>query len=101
MGGPFVYYTPDKTRFRSAVPKDVIVHDILAYLETLASHVHEQGGWGYTYGQTAQLEPTCLALLALSQGDDRFGPLIEQGETFLEKCAGKDGAYRWKDDREE
>jgi uncharacterized protein (DUF362 family) len=63
-------------------------------LETLAAQVHGQGGWGYTAGQPAQPEPTCLALLALSLQAERFGALLEGGLAFLGRCAAPDGSYR-------
>ncbi|HLJ91572.1 MAG TPA: DUF362 domain-containing protein [Gemmataceae bacterium] len=77
------------------------MHDIFAYLETLASESLPQGGWGYAPGQAAQLEPTCLALLALSRAEDRFGDVIRKGEAALENCAAEDGGFRRKEDREE
>jgi uncharacterized protein (DUF362 family) len=70
-------------------------------LETLVSQAHPEGGWGYAPGQTAKLEPTCLALLALSGAGDPFEAAIKQGEAALQKCAAEDGTYRSKDDREE
>src|SRR5439155_4140859 len=74
---------------------------IHSHLETLVSQAHPQGGWGYAPGQTAQLEPTCLAILALSVAGDQFAAAIEQAEATLQKCALENGAYRHKDDREE
>src|SRR5947209_6105228 len=83
--------------FRGILP----VQNISSYLETLASEAHPQGGWGYAPGQSAQLEPTCLALLALSLANDRFEVAIKQGEATLQNCAAEDGTYRLKGDREE
>ena len=40
--------------------------EVRGYLEGLAALAHAEGGWGYVAGQAAHLEPTCLALLALS-----------------------------------
>lgn len=77
------------------------MQNIHEYLETLASQAHPQGGWGYTLGQKAQLEPTCLAVLALSLAGDEFGTAIRAGEAMLQRSAAEDGAYRLKEDREE
>ena len=62
------------------------------YLENLASQAHPEGGWGYAPGQTAQLEPTCLALLALSRAEKEFEAVIKQGEAALQQFAIEDGA---------
>src|SRR5262249_45811042 len=77
------------------------VQNIYAYLETLASQTHPQGGWGYRLGQKAQLEPTCLALLALSLAGEESQAAIRAGEAMLQTAVVEDGAYRLKDDREE
>jgi uncharacterized protein (DUF362 family) len=71
------------------------------YLQNLASQAHPEGGWGYAPGQTAKLEPTCLALLALSLAEKEFEAAIKQGEAALQQCATEDGAYHRSDDREE
>src|SRR5260370_20487231 len=75
------------------------VQVIHSYLEPRPSQAHPQGGWGYAPGQPPQLEPTCLALLALSFAGDPFEATIRQGEATLQQCAGEDGAYRRKEDR--
>jgi uncharacterized protein (DUF362 family) len=77
------------------------VQAIYRYLENLASQAHPEGGWGYAPGQTSQLEPTCLALLALSLAEKEFEAAIKQGEAALQQCATEDGAYRRSDDRDE
>jgi uncharacterized protein (DUF362 family) len=77
------------------------VHDILPYLGTLASQAHPEGGWGYTPDRATHLEPTCLALLALSLEPERFQAAIEQGLAALSRCAGPDGTYRLSGAREE
>jgi uncharacterized protein (DUF362 family) len=77
------------------------VVDLGSSLELLASQAHAEGGWGYTPGQSAHLEPTCLALLAFAQDAGRFQPLIDKGRDFLEKCAAADGSYRPARGREE
>jgi uncharacterized protein (DUF362 family) len=81
--------------------ESVAVVDLGSSLELLASQTHPEGGWGYTPGQSAHLEPTCLALLALSQDAGRFQPLIDKGRAFLEKCVSADGSYRPSQGREE
>jgi uncharacterized protein (DUF362 family) len=62
--------------------------------DALAELAHAEGGWGYRAGQTAHLEPTCLALLALSRNRERYQAAIGCGLAFLDKCAGADGGYR-------
>jgi uncharacterized protein (DUF362 family) len=52
------------------------------------------GGWGYAPGQDAHLEPTGLALLALSADPERFRPALDAGRAWLESCAAGDGTYR-------
>src|SRR5436190_6749524 len=70
-------------------------------LDELAAHSHGEGGWGYAPGQPAQLEPTCLALLALSADAAQFADAISKGRGVFERCAGADGAYRLEQGREE
>ncbi|MBM4068762.1 MAG: DUF362 domain-containing protein [Planctomycetes bacterium] len=59
------------------------------------------GGWGYAPGQPAQLEPTCLALLALVGDPDTNKKFIASGCDALERCRGSDGMYRLANGREE
>ena len=68
--------------------------DILPYLETLVGQATPEGGWGYSPGQAAHLEPTCLALLALAQQPERFAAAIAAGQQALARCAQTDGSYR-------
>ena len=76
--------------------------ETLSYLQTLAGEVHPEGGWGYFPGQPAHLEPTCLAILALSLEPDRYRQLILDGRMALDRCgASPDGAYRLLRAREE
>jgi uncharacterized protein (DUF362 family) len=77
------------------------VQNIRSYLDTLASQAHPDGGWGYILGQPAHLEPTCLALLALSLDRERFATPIAQGRAFLQQNATADGGYRLRGGREE
>ncbi len=77
------------------------MHDILPVLDALVAQALPDGGWGYAPGQGAHLEPTCLALLALSREPDRHARVIEQGRAALERCATPDGGYRLTTGREE
>ncbi|MGL4551270.1 MAG: DUF362 domain-containing protein, partial [Gemmataceae bacterium] len=54
------------------------------------------GGWGYAPGQLPHLEPTCLALLALPDGDHRKPALAG-----VETNAAGDGTYRLERGRRE
>ena len=63
-------------------------------LDTLAQLALPQGGWGYAPKQPAHLEPTCLALLALSKEKERYSQVIKDGLGFLEENALPDGSYR-------
>src|SRR5258708_33420744 len=63
-------------------------------LSTLASQACSDGGWGYAPGGAAQLEPTCLALLALSADAPRFQTVLDAGKAWLKQCAVGDGTYR-------
>src|SRR4051812_22978794 len=67
------------------------MHKSLKILADLAS---PDGGWGYTARQTAHLEPTCLALLALQPVADKFPDAVQGGRQFLKHCRQPDGSYR-------
>jgi len=60
-----------------------------------------EGGWGYASGQPAHLEPTCLALLALSLESERFHEAIDRGRAVLRKSLAPDGTYRLARGRDE
>jgi uncharacterized protein (DUF362 family) len=77
------------------------VSEATQYLENLAAQAHSSGGWGYAPDQEGQLEPTCLALLALSLESDRFRAAIDKGKQFLGTCATGHGAFRLPSAREE
>jgi uncharacterized protein (DUF362 family) len=64
------------------------------HLQALADLACAEGGWGYRAEQPPQLEPTCLALLALSVQPDRFAGPLAAGRRWLEGCQGPDGLYR-------
>ncbi len=70
------------------------MNQYLPIAETLAKQTHPAGGWSYIPGQEAHLEPTCLALLALSVEPERFPQEIARGQAFLETCRLADGSYR-------
>jgi uncharacterized protein (DUF362 family) len=70
------------------------VHDFKLHLETLAARALPEGGWGYAPGQPAHLEPTCLAMLALSLEADRHQAVLDRGHAALRACAAADGTYR-------
>jgi uncharacterized protein (DUF362 family) len=69
-------------------------------LDTLVSLAHPEGGWGYTVGQPAHLEPTCLALLALQPEAERYAAAVSAGRAFLRCCRQADGSYRLDRGRE-
>src|SRR5262249_62018977 len=70
-------------------------------LEAFVQSMHPQGGWGYAPGQTRQLEPSCLGLLALSLEPVRYAHQIDKTRQFIEQNANDDGSYRPQDGREE
>src|SRR4051794_17544741 len=63
------------------------------YLDELARNAHPDGGWSYAPDQAAQLEPTCLALLAASLEADKFADAIAKGRQFLARCRRGDAGY--------
>jgi uncharacterized protein (DUF362 family) len=70
------------------------VNQIETHLERLAGFAHGEGGWGYLPNQPAHLEPTCLALLALSLDPDRFRNAIEGAWRSMDATRASDGTYR-------
>jgi uncharacterized protein (DUF362 family) len=70
------------------------VSDAFDLLDALAAQMRPGGGWGYAPEQPPHLEPTCLALLALSRQPQRFAAIIESGRSWLRQCAASDGTYR-------
>jgi uncharacterized protein (DUF362 family) len=77
------------------------VRDLHPLLDGLAGMAHPEGGWGYCPGQAAHLEPTCLALLALSLERHRHQTVLNGGLAALRRCATPDGFYRLAQGREE
>ena len=59
------------------------------------------GGWGYAPTQKAHLEPTALAILALSLEPERFAETRDQALQTLLKACQPDGSFRLEGDREE
>jgi uncharacterized protein (DUF362 family) len=70
-------------------------------LSSLAAQASPSGGWGYAPDQDAHLEPTCLALLALSAQPEEFANPIAGGKAWLRTCAVGDGTYRLQRGRPE
>ena len=66
-------------------------HDLL---ERLAKSANPTGGWGYYPHQADHLEPTCLALLALSKARHQYAEVIIKGRSALEANRLDDGSYR-------
>ncbi len=74
---------------------------IRPYLDRLASHALADGGWGYSPGQPLHLEPTCLALLALTLDRGAFADVIEKARAALDAAKISDDTYRQARGREE
>ena len=70
------------------------MNDDRDHLSALVSLAHPDGGWGYSPGQKAHLEPTCLALLALAPEADRHRAVFDAGLAVLQRSQGPDGFYR-------
>ncbi len=68
--------------------------DSSVYRNNLVKLAHPEGGWGYAPGQPPHLEPTCLALLALSGDASTHRQTIDAGLRFLERNSLPDGGYR-------
>lgn len=68
--------------------------DVTPLLDRLATAAHPDGGWGYQPGQQANLEPTCLAVLALASEPERFRTAITGGEAAIARHGREDGSFR-------
>jgi uncharacterized protein (DUF362 family) len=77
------------------------VHDILPLLDELKSLALPNGAWGYAPTQKAHLEPTALAILALSLEGERYAGLRDQALQSLIQASQTDGSFRLEGDREE
>lgn len=77
------------------------MNDIRRHLDSLIGQMLPTGGWGYGPGQELHLEPTCLALLALSLDRDRYAEAIAKSRQALETCATPEGSYVLTRGREE
>src|SRR6185437_8354489 len=75
--------------------------EIRTLRDELARMACPGGGWGYAPGQSAHLEPTCLALLALTREPQRFEAVLKSGQDWLRQCAAGDGTYRLERGRPE
>jgi uncharacterized protein (DUF362 family) len=75
--------------------------DIDDLLNRLSELAHAEGGWGYTAGSTPQVEPTCLALLALATQRERRREVIDKHLGVLTRWQEADGSFRVRDGREE
>src|SRR5438876_10284026 len=75
--------------------------NIHPYLERLAAEALPDGGWGYAPHQLIHLEPTCLALLALSLDAERYREVIARGRSSLERSRAADGTFHTVRGREE
>jgi uncharacterized protein (DUF362 family) len=77
------------------------MHSVLPCIDRLAALSHPEGGWGYSPGQPAHLEPTCLGLLALSLEPEAHAAVFARALAVLEGCSAGDGTYRLARGREE
>src|SRR5262249_7020421 len=65
-----------------------------AYLQQLPTLQDPEGGWDYYAPGAAQVEPTCLALLALHLERQAFAAPIAKGLACLSKWQDAAGAVR-------
>lgn len=63
-------------------------------LDALLSLARVNGGWGYQKDQEIQLEPTCVALLALAKDQAAHADLLAKGQAALETQSDGKGSYR-------
>jgi uncharacterized protein (DUF362 family) len=68
-----------------------MVDEVIARLVALTC---AEGGWGYAPGQPPHLEPTCLALLALSHDGTSKHEFIDRGKAILRHNSSADGTFR-------
>src|SRR5262245_52361860 len=77
------------------------VSDATTFRDALAALSHADGGWGYVPDQPAHLEPTCLALLALSCDRDKYRTAIDKALAVLKNSTLADGSVRFTRGRDE
>ena len=77
------------------------MYDIAPHLDALEKMALPEGGWGYVPGQKPHLEPTCLALLALSLEADHHKSAIAKTIDLLHDAFLPDGSCRFAGDRDE
>lgn len=65
-----------------------------SFLDELAKLASPDGGWAYSVGLPGQLEPTCLALLALNTERPRFQQAMQAGITCIKSHVLPDGSVR-------
>lgn len=63
-------------------------------LDALLSLARADGGWGYQRDQEIQLEPTCVALLALARDQAAHADVLARGRAALETQSDGKGSYR-------
>src|SRR5262245_53392833 len=71
-----------------------MLSSIETYLQQLPSLQNPEGGWDYYAPGVAQVESTCLALLALHLERQAFAAPIAKGLACLSKWQDADGAVR-------
>jgi uncharacterized protein (DUF362 family) len=77
------------------------VQDVLPLLDELKSLALPEGAWGYAPVQKAHLEPTSLAILALSLQPERYQAARDKALQALLQAGQADGSFRLNGDREE
>ncbi|MFO0936104.1 MAG: DUF362 domain-containing protein [Gemmataceae bacterium] len=70
-------------------------------LSQLAAAALPGGGWGYHLGQSAHLEPTCYALLALNDDRARYQSQFDSALKLIQSYHQTDGTYRHPEVRPE
>jgi len=63
-------------------------------LDAIVAMARPEGGWGYYQNQDIQLEPTCVALMALAGHAATHAELIARGRAALETQSDGKGLYR-------
>jgi uncharacterized protein (DUF362 family) len=66
----------------------------MTHIDTLLKLMAADGGWGYRANQPSHLEPTVLAILALTGGGEQYLSVVNKAWTAVESHALADGTYR-------